>query len=311
MRFTRAMGAASVLLLAAGIQAVPSARTVANTDDVMEGRTPPTPSFPHLSPRPGVLRGFVRDALGRPLAGAKVLARSSAFGGFGTGTVGTSDVKGYYEVPLAAGVARVWCAGAVATCDGIRLVLPLNPADNELEDFTVQKGAVENFVVRTWGKVSDSAAADRPEYAGSYYGGAFTLGYSTREADDANSPSDWLVLGSTIELVLTPQGPLLDGRPGEALTIRQKVGPRGWFQVNDVPLGRYTIQARLTALDGKVSPLRLRDNSLRSAPGGLDPKQTDGAAILRFRSEGGEPQTIRPGGNLERLRLLVESVPKG
>lgn len=282
-------------------------RLVTNLNDVMQGKSPRTPSFDRIARKPGTLRGLIKDTQGKPVPGARVLARTSAFGGLGSSASATSDARGYYEIPLPRGIARVWCGGVAVPYQGVRLALSLHPADGVLDDFVVKDGGIEHFVLRTWGVVSLDAITDNPIYSGNYYGGSFTVSYSTREADDENALKSWLVLGSTIELQTIPVGPLLDGSIGEALVVRQKLDGKVYFQVNNVPIGRYKIQAVVIEPSGKTSPLRLKDNSRQDLPGGLTPKVTDGPATLLFRSDGGTPNTLRiPGGNMARMELLAE-----
>ncbi|MGC4046790.1 MAG: carboxypeptidase-like regulatory domain-containing protein [Armatimonas sp.] len=291
--------------LALALLAAPVGRVVSNYDDCMEGRTPVKPKFTAIAPKRGALRGYVKDAQGRPVVGAKIMASSSAFGGFRTSATGTTNAQGYYEVAVPKGIARVWCAGVVVSQDGLRMALPLHPADNTLEDFDTTKGAVENFVLRSWGVANENGD---PSYSRNYYGGAFWLSYPTREPDDQNAPKDWLVLGSTIELTLTPDGPLMDGSKGEPLTFKAKVGSVGHFEANDIPIGRYSVKATLAMPDGKPQALRLRDNSRTNRPGGLEPKESNGQATLRFRSESTDPVMLRvPGGGMERLSLLIDA----
>lgn len=293
------------LILALALLVTPAGRVVTNFDDAMAGRTPVKPKFTALSPKSGTLRGFVKDAQGRPVVGAKIMASSSSMGGFRTPATGTTDTRGYYEITMPKGIARVWCAGTVLTHDGVRMALPLHPADGTIDDFVTTKGAVENFVLRSWGVANENGD---PAYSGNYYGGAIWVSYSFREANDQNAPGEWLLLDSTIELTLIPEGPMLDGSKGEPLTFRSKVAYVGHFEMNDIPLARYSVKATLTSPDGKSRGLKLKDNSISRRPGGLDPKESRGQATLRFRSASTDPAMLRvPGGGMERLSLLIEA----
>jgi hypothetical protein len=293
-----------------------SAGTVGNpiivTDihDVMGGQTPKKPAFPKVAKKPGYLRGYVKNAAGKPLAGAKVLVTSSAVGGFGSGASAETNEQGYYEIKVPYGIARVWCAGYAVTYHGVRIANTLCPADGKLQDFDSRQGAVENFVFLPYGIANEATVSDNPVYSGGYYGASFTVSHWIN--DNSSHPQPWgIPEGSTVEITLTPQGPLVDGSAGRPLIIRKKMEPGySYFQVNNVPVGRYTITAKLLH-DGTTQNLRLKDNGGRVAKGGMTPKQTEGAATIIFRSESSDPGTLRvSGGNMERHSLLLEAIAK-
>jgi hypothetical protein len=128
-------------------------------------------------------------------------------------------------------------AGYGLSYRGKMYALPLHPVDGQLDSISTD-GEIENLVLLTYGPTSAAKADDNPEYTGAYYGGGFTFGYSTREADDTLAPRRWLVLDSVVEITLTPDGPLLDGSKGRVLVIRKKITPRGYFPstTSDWPL---------------------------------------------------------------------------
>jgi hypothetical protein len=219
-----------------------------------------------------------------------------------------TDAKGLYEVPIPTGGCQVWCAGYALDYQGVRLALPLHPADGELDNLDKAKGDIENFVLLPYGVANPSGVSENPVYSGNYYGGTFSVGYSTREAKDTFSPAHWLTFGSVVELTLTPDGPLVDGSAGRPIVIRKKLDYNcsSYFRVNNIPIGRYKIRARLTE-NGNLVPLRLKENIGGPSKGGLTPKETDDEATLLFRSDTGDPKTLRvPKGNMGRLELLVE-----
>jgi hypothetical protein len=276
--------------------------------DVMNGAMPKIPSFPQLAKKPGYLRGYVKNSAGKPLVGAKVMALSSAVGGFGSGTTGETNEQGYYEIKLPYGVARYWCAGYAVTYHGVRIANTLHPADGKMSDFDTKQGAVKNWVFLPYGIVDEASVSDSPKYSGGYYGASFTVGYWT---DDTNpnrphQPGN-IAIGDTVEVTLTPQGPLIDGSTGRTIILRNKAtSAYSGFQVNNVPVGRYTISAKLIH-DGQTENLRLKENIRRDAKGGLMPKVTEESATVIFRSAGSDPGILRvSGGNMERLELLLE-----
>jgi hypothetical protein len=104
--------------------AAPSSPSSARTFDVdsnggvvnvMKGATPKLPTFSTLEPKAGSVRGFVKDAAGKPIEGAVIGVRSSATGGFHSGAQGKTDAKGYYEIQVPWGAAEFYCAGTRST----------------------------------------------------------------------------------------------------------------------------------------------------------------------------------------------------
>ena len=290
----------------------PAPILVTDTNDVMNGKMPRLPAFPKLAKKAGYLPGYVKDSRGNPLAGAYVMITPPAlFGYSGSRNSMTvrSDANGLYEVKIPTGGCQIWCAGHGVSYNGIRLALPLYPADGEFDtSLPYPAGAVENLVLLPYGVVDASTVSSNPVYSGAYYGASFTVGYSTRETDDTFAPKHWLPLGSEVEIALTPDGPLMDGSAGLPLMIRKKLTGASYFQVNNVPIGRYQIRARLLTA-GREEMLTLTDNSGRPGNGGLEPKEAVGQATVLFRSDSGDPATLRvSGGNMERLGLLIAGI---
>lgn len=283
---------------------------VASPNDVMGGAAANVPGFPKLTPKSGYLRGWVRDGKGQPLAGASIMVYPPALlhtGRYSRAAVSAkSDANGLYEVKIPSGDCVIWCAGYAAEYHGVRLAMTLRPASGELGPLNQKEGEITNFVLSPYGIIDPEKVSKDPQYAGGYYGASFTIGYSTREAGNTTSPSGWLPLGSEVEITLTPDGPLVDGSMGRSLLIRQALSPRGYTQINDIPIGRYQIRATLVE-HNKRTPLRIRDNSDSGRKGGMIPVKTDSVGTVLFRSAGSDPTTLRVStGNMERLRLTVE-----
>ena len=287
---------------------------VTNTNDVMGGKSPAIPAFPKLTRKPGYLRGSVRDSAGRPLEGAHIMVIPAAlFGSSRTSQAikGRTDANGFYEIALPVGGCRVWCAGYAVTVNGVRLALPLHPADGELDTLDKDRGDIENFVLLSYGIANPSTVSENPVYCRGYYGASFTIGYNLSDPTDSVVPPGNLPEGAEVEITLTPDGALMDGSQGHTLVVRKTLKNSSYFQVNDVPIGRYRIWARLLN-HGNAEPLRLKDNGRSAAQGGMEPKETEETATIIFRSESGDPSVLRvPNGNMERLSLLVKRIGKG
>ncbi|MES2459171.1 MAG: hypothetical protein V4671_01210 [Armatimonadota bacterium] len=289
--------------------AVPPPLMVPETqlNDIMDGKMPRIPSFPKIARKPGFLRGYVKGIDGKPLVGASIMILPPTVYGSGLSkrsVIAKTDANGLYEVAVPSGGCTVWCAGHAVNYRGVRLALPLHPVDGNLDSINT-KGDIENFALLPYGVANVSTSSENPGYGGAYYGASFTVNFASREPEDTNYPQ-WLPFGSEIEITLVPDGLQLDGSVGRPIIIRKKVSPKGWFQVNNVPIGQYKIRARLTE-DGKTVPLVLKDNSNRDRKGGMTPPESSDWAAILFRSGGGDPVTQRvPGGGMDRHGLIVE-----
>jgi hypothetical protein len=233
----------------APLPALPSgALLVTDKHDTMKGQpVGPMPSFPQMSPKPGRVRGMVKDASGKPLAGAKILAEMSAAGGFRTSASGTTDANGLYDFAVPAGAGRVVMNGYSVRYNGRTFGLPLHPADGQCEDFSSTKGHVENFVLRSYGIADPARVEEAPNYSGHYYGGALSVYWLV----------DDIPQGGTMEITLTPQGPLIDGSKGRTIVYRVRNDQHGGnLELNNIPIGRYEMAARLLE-DGEGIPVQI------------------------------------------------------
>jgi hypothetical protein len=256
--------------------------------NVMKSAMPKLPAFAPLSPKRGYLRGFVKDAKGKPLAGATIGVRSSVVGGYYSGASSKTDARGYYEIQVPWGAAEFYCAGYTVDYGDGRAALGLHPADGDADSFASANGHVENWVLLPYGIADRDGASENPAYSNNYYGGSFYLDYSVGDSRPAFADDYSLPAGSEIELTLTPSGALLDGSAGRRFVFRKQVREDGAnrFTANNIPIGSYEVTARL--LEGaKSSPLRLVETGPYSSQSfGLEPKDARGKALLRFRPNG-------------------------
>jgi hypothetical protein len=279
-------------------------RVVDDPSDVMAGAMPKFPAFPKLARKPGHIRGWVKDAKGKPLKNARIEIGSTAIGGAKTCVMARSDERGFYEVLLPRGASSVLGAGSVVTLGGMRANLPLHVVDGERDTFSAQKGDVENFVLLPYGIASPGGASENPTYEFYYYGGSVRLIYWTQSADNP-IPKD-----ATIEVSLQPRGPLIDGSKAGAFVIRQPVGETdlNTININNIPAATYNISARLLR-DGVVTPLRMEDQAAKRRDG-LKPKVTSGTAALTFSPKSGQdgPRTLEyTGWEPIRIEVSLES----
>jgi hypothetical protein len=279
------------------------------TVNVMKGAMPPLPKFAALAPKKGYVRGYVKDASGKPLAGAKIGVRSSVVGGFYSGASAKTDAKGYYEIQVPWGAAHFYCAGYSVDYGEGRAALGLHPADGENDSFASANGHVENWVLLSYGIADRDGASEKPGYTNNYYGGGFYVDYNLADsrpifADDYSLPA-----GTEIELALTPNGPLIDGSTGRSFVFHKRIQDDGAtnFSVNNVPIGSYQITARLLQ-GGKSSPLRLVETGPYAGMSfGLEPKDVRGKATLTFRPNGAKPESaVAQHGNWNSLAITLK-----
>lgn len=271
-------------LAASQAQAAPAGTITFDVDastrsiNVMGRRRPKIPAFPKLACKPGFVRGFVKDARGKPLANAHLGVRSTAAGGLYSGAQGKTDARGYYQIAVPFGAAHFYNAGYSVSYGKGRVAMGLHPADGEVTPFASNVGGVENFVLLSYGITNPDEAQKNPEYDGNYYGGGVTFTWSTD--DSRPGPTD-LLANSQVEITLSPQGKLLDGSTGKTIVIRKRVPTySGLFYVANIPSGTYRLSAR--SVDG--APLTMKESGPYSAlPFGLSPKKGAGAVTLQMR----------------------------
>jgi hypothetical protein len=258
--------------------------------NVMGSQMPKIPSFPALPKKPGKARGFVKDLAGNPLEGAYIGVRATAVGGFYSGAQTETDAKGYYEIAVPWGATEFYAAGYTIDYGEGRAAVSLYPADGKDNTFTSADGTVENFVLIYHGLGDRNAISEKPWDGANYYGGSIRIDYEISSGDMWASKGS-LPPGSEIEITLTPEGLLLDGTQGKSFVIRRKTGGINRFNINNIPIGRYKIGARLTG--GKT--LKMRKTGYDSAPlFGLQPGEAVGAASLLFVPSSAQPRSGKP-----------------
>lgn len=186
--------------------------------------------------------GQAFDTQGRPLANAVIYV-----GGVDVSTAprrGTTNAEGRYTVDgmieQLGYKAYGWLPLNYRGKDFCLLLEHENPSQDG--PFIARDGAVRNFRWKLQGRISDSTAD--PETDSAWFGGGMRLFPELADGDYTNS----------IELQLTPTGPLIDGSQGQPLTRTVDL-TKAHFAV-DIPVGPYKITATLLK-DGSRIPLRL------------------------------------------------------
>jgi hypothetical protein len=269
--------------------------------NVMGNEMPAMPKFPALAAKPGRVRGYVKDASGKPLPGATIGVRSTLLGGMYSGAQGKTDANGYYDFAVPRGVAHYYNAGyAIEYGDGIAAI-GLHPADGSIDSFASVDGAVENFVMLSYGITSRANLSENPRLPATYYGGSVYIGCFVIEQSDAAAQPTAIVDGTVIEVTLAPQGSLADGSAGTPIVVRKTAGFEGGFWINNIPIGTYTIGARL----GNGKQLKISMN--RPAESfGINPKTTTSSASLWFKPSDAKASMVTPGaGAWDAVSLSV------
>ncbi|HJQ32485.1 MAG TPA: carboxypeptidase-like regulatory domain-containing protein [Pyrinomonadaceae bacterium] len=226
------------------------------------------PTFPRLTAQPNQATGAVLNALGQPLAGARIRFWRMTPQGAILEYVARTNAQGVYSVSLPpAADYHVDNATALVSYGEQRYYLPLRPEGDDGSFFDrdaidITRGYVKNFVLPVSGYISPE---EDPKQELSYYGGSLYFRAKVKIVIP-NDPdpmltagangSDALPEGTRVQLTLTPQGPLLDGSNGRALSYNLQVRNTGRnafeMTIKDIPLGAYTARARVTTPDGNT-----------------------------------------------------------
>ena len=264
--------------------------------NVMGNKMPEMPQFPALKAKAGFVRGYVKDWTGKPLQGATIGIRASYFAGHYSGAQGKTDAKGFYEFAVPKGSAHFYNAGyAMEWGDGLAAV-GLHPADGSLDSFVTMEGGVENFVLLPYGITSRANAQDNPQNSISYYGGAIYIFYGAFGASDNNPYAGYVPEDSIIEITLASE-------TGQSFVIRKTAGFQSLFRINNIPLARYQISAKV---NGKS--LKLKQTGVFDEMFGLKPRETTGAASLLFAPDGAKSEMVAPqSGSWKAFSINLES----
>lgn len=185
------------------------------------------------TPASGFVKGTVKDSKGNPIANAQVVIEHTVL--YARYVYATTNAQGYYSTAVPAGSWRASVQIQKQFLDRT-YNFELSP---DVADAFDGAGAVRNF---TW-KLSG------PTPNGDYYGSSVAV-YS-----EPGSPINL----QDVELTLTPDGPLVDGSMGSAITRRLTDIGGGEDGIRDVPIGIYVIKAR-NAATGQPLQIRLRNS---------------------------------------------------
>lgn len=215
----------------------------------------------------GVIRGRAVDAAGKPL---------KTFGGYISGYSLQSGQQIYANITGKDGsyTARVG-PGQFALRAWVDLRynerpyrLDLTPDDGfgGLHKHDTTEGLIKNFTLKIEGFRAgvDERSDDR---AYGHNGGSIMLttegnggNYWSDIRSDYSHAAEPKLLEGTIEVTLTPDGPLIDGSEGKPVVLKTKPAEiEGYMQRlhRGIPLGRYRASAKQITEDGQTVPVRV------------------------------------------------------
>jgi hypothetical protein len=193
--------------------------------------------------QPSKVIGRAVDTQGKPLPNVQIYV-----GGAGVQTTprrGTTNAEGRYSVDGFIDQFTYKAYGWLPVkYQGKDFCLRLAHENaSEYEPFVAKDGAVRNFKWKLSGRMEDSTA--ELDNDGAYFGAGIRLMFEYADSDYTG----------TVELQLTPTGPLVDGSQGQVLT--RTVDLSKAHLAVDIPLGPYKVTATRIKTGGARSPLRI------------------------------------------------------
>lgn len=199
----------------------------------------------------GVFQGRCTTEQGTPLANVDVKIAGVTTAGENTVTDVHTDSSGNYSQTLPPGKYSILNAFYPVTLGTTNYLLPLAIPDGaNNDDADIGPGIARDLVLHIHGKIAPNLVDTDWR---SFYGGNLICTFYGRYLV-GGTPA-----GSITEMTLVPSGPLADGTTGQTLTLRvtNNVTNEG-TEANflDIPIGQYTISARLLNADGSlIEPL--------------------------------------------------------
>jgi hypothetical protein len=204
-------------------------------------------------PPPATVSGQVLDSRGRPLPGALIWIKPAVTTGLLTAR---TDEKGHYQSARLPNVPYYTAAYYQTEYHGQSYCLRL--ASEKLGGYDAfspdpAAGIVRNFKLQLSGKIPDVSGYT------AYFGSEVRLMWKGDYDAGKTVPAD-----STVRVLFTPDGPMIDGSTGKAFTV---VGNQSEPIIKDVPVGHYRATAVEVHADGHKTPLILgqKDSSLTAS----------------------------------------------
>jgi hypothetical protein len=255
-----------VLLAAAPLSLTACDKKASGTSGA--GASAAAPDANASQPEAGVLKGTARDAQGKPLKsfGGSISGYSLKSGQSQTVTFEGKD--GVFHVNTGPGQfsSRAWTD---VEYNGRNYRIDLRPVDGKsvLATQDTTNGVVKDFVWQLGGfRPGFDERTDDRFY--SHHGGSVMLyaegnGAAYQEAVLRNysaKAEPKIPVDSTVEVTLTPDGPMIDGSAGKPVVLKSKPADvRGYMNrlTRGIPIGKYKATARELTASGETKPLRV------------------------------------------------------
>jgi hypothetical protein len=264
-----------------------------NFVNVMKNARPKIPTFTTLKPKPGFVRGWVKDSNGKPLQNARLGVRSTSAGGFYSGAQGKTDAKGYYEIKVPWGAAHFYNAGYSIDYGDGRVACGLHPADGELDSFASANGSVENFVLLPYGIANPDKVQDQPHYSGNYYGGYVHFDWNVADENPTWANPEYLPANAKIELTLTPTAPMQGGGTAPTFVVRKQLNTVfGNLNLLNLPITTYNIEAKIVG----GGALKMKETGPNGGSSfGIEPKEGASKVALQLRPSSAQAERAGAG----------------
>jgi hypothetical protein len=217
-------------------------------------------------PRPGYATGTILDQHGQPIKVGRVQAQL-----LGVSQAGEKiaidlpvDATGRYEGQIPAGNYSV-VARLVTSFGGKPFTFELDPVGGKLPDQSARNGVVRDFRWKLAGPRPERSATSSSPY--DRYG--FRLKVLSTDSCSPINPAPNCKLPENLQatLTLTPVGPLIDGSPGQPVTMALTGGQlnKGFTAEEDLPLATYRITVATTT-SGTPRPLLVSASPTGASP---------------------------------------------
>ncbi|MDF2439228.1 MAG: hypothetical protein JWN98_212 [Abditibacteriota bacterium] len=249
-----------------------------------------------LRRKPLSVIGRVSTNGGKPISGAELSIYGTTARGDRSHFATTTNASGLYSQRVPDGIYGV---GAQLTTrfNGKNYRFNLHPEDGKTGiTHDAAPGILKNFRWKISGlKPRETAGAPGAYNEGpKYYGGYISV--SSEEKGFGGVV--YFPKGATIVINLTPRGKLIDGSPARVKTFRRRfdadvIRSLNWY-LTDVPVGLYSLSARLILADGNSQPIKVKRS--------MDFQDPYRAAVnVDF-----EPTTF---GDLQMMQITLQTQP--
>lgn len=205
---------------------------------VGEGGSNPSPQ---PNPQPYSVSGTARDTYGNPLPNVLVQVVPAVTAGL---IEVRTDANGRYTLTDLPNVPYYVYGFTEVDYKGQRFCLRL--AQSDYSTFIPEQGVVRDFQLQVTGAIGD--------LQGRYFGGTFKVYMFGAYANH----------GKAIEFTFTSTGPLIDGSAGSSFTRTVPLGSPAHLDINDIPVGPYTVSVTLIGYDDSRSPIKMGPDILNT-----------------------------------------------